>query len=60
MKNANKLKEIPDQGSKEMFDVWGRFLFEARKSLGNKKAKLDEDDMFLSRIKKIGKDVPKS
>jgi len=41
--------------SKEMMCLWGKLLLEIRKSLGNKKTKLDEFDMLRGMIKDIDK-----
>lgn len=35
--------------------LWGKLLLEIRKSLGNKKTKLDEFDMLRAMIKDIEK-----
>ena len=40
---------------KEMMRLWGTLLLEIRKSLGNKKTKLDEFDMLRSMIKDVDK-----
>jgi hypothetical protein len=39
----------------EMMLLWGKLLLEIRKSLGNKKTKLNEIDMLRAMIKDIGK-----
>jgi hypothetical protein len=40
---------------KEMMHLWGKFLLEIRKSLGNKKTKLGELDMLRGMIKDLEK-----
>ena len=40
---------------KEMMRLWGMFLLEIRKNLGNKKTKLNEIDMLRGMIKDIDK-----
>ena len=39
--------------NKKMLKLWGRLLLEIRKSLGNKRTKLDELDMLRAMIKDI-------
>jgi hypothetical protein len=47
------VEKTGEQNPKEMLKLWGAFLLEIRKSLGNKNSNLDEWDMLQSMIKDI-------
>ncbi|GAH82469.1 unnamed protein product [marine sediment metagenome] len=55
MKHAYKAETTGIQDPKEMMRLWGKLLLEIRKSLGNKKTKLDEFDMLRAMVKDIDK-----
>ena len=55
MKEAYKAEADLGQNPKEMVRLWGRLLLEIRKSLGNKKTRLDEFDMLRGMVKDIDK-----
>ena len=55
MKHAYKAETTGNQDPKEMMRLWGKLLLEIRKSLGNKKTKLDEFDMLRAMVKDIDK-----
>lgn len=42
-----------EQDPKETMRLWGRLILEIRRSLGNKKTKLDDLDMLRAMIKDI-------
>ena len=53
MQHAYKAESTGKQEPKEMMRLWGGLLLEIRKSLGNKKTKLDEFDMLRAMIKDV-------
>lgn len=53
MQHTYQVADTGKQDPKEMLHLYGRFLIEIRKSLGNKKTELDELDMLKSQIKDI-------
>ncbi len=53
MKHAYKAEATGNQDPKEMIRLWGKLLLEIRKSLGNKRTKLNEFDMLRAMIKDI-------
>lgn len=53
MKHAYKAESTGKQDTKEMMRLWGNLLLEIRKSVGNKKTKLNERDMLSAMIKDI-------
>ena len=54
MQYTYNLGESPkEKKAKEMIHLWGKVLLEIRKSLGNKKTKLNELDMFRAMITDI-------
>ena len=53
MQHFYKSEKTGTQDSKKMFRLYGGFLLAIRKSLGNKKTKLNEIDMLISMIKDI-------
>lgn len=53
MKHVYKAEATGNQDPKEMIRLWGKLLLEIRKSLGNKKTKLNEFDMLRAMIKDI-------
>jgi len=53
MQHMYKAEVTGNQNPKELMCLWGKFLLEIRKSLGNKKTKLDELDMLKAMIKDI-------
>ena len=53
MKHTYKAEATGNQDPKEMIRLWGKLLLEIRKSLGNKKTKLNEFDMLRAMIKDI-------
>ena len=53
MKHTYKAEVTGNQDPKEMIRLWGKLLLEIRKSLGNKKTKLNEFDMLRAMIKDI-------
>lgn len=53
MKHTYEAESTGKQDSKEMMRLWGSLLLEIRKSLGNKKTKLNELDMLRAMIKDI-------
>ena len=55
MKHAYEAETTGIQDPKEMMRLWGKLLLEIRKSLGNKKTKLDEFDMLRTTVKDIDK-----
>lgn len=55
MKHTYEAEDTVNRDSKEMMLLWGKLLLEIRKSLGNKKTKLDEIDMLKGMIKDIEK-----
>ena len=55
MKHAYEAETTGIQDPKEMMRFWGKLLLEIRKSLGNKKTKLDEFDMLRAMVKDIDK-----
>ena len=55
MKHAYEAETTGIQDPKEMMRLWGKLLLEIRKSLGNKKTKLDEFDMLRAMVKDIDK-----
>jgi len=55
MKHAYEVETTGIQDPKEMMRLWGKLLLEIRKSLGNKKTKLDEFDMLRAMVKDIDK-----
>ena len=50
MQHFFKFENMEDRKPAEMFKLYGKFLLEIRKSLGNKKTVLNEIDMFSSMI----------
>lgn len=55
MKHTYEAEATGNQDPKEMMRLWGKLLLEIRKSLGNKKTKLNEFDMLRAMIKDIEK-----
>jgi uncharacterized protein (UPF0335 family) len=55
IKHTYEVEATGNQDPKEMMRLWGKFLLEIRKSLGNKKTKLNEFDMLRAMIKDIEK-----
>ena len=55
MQHTYKREVAEKQDPKEMMRLWGSLLLEIRKSLGNRKTKLDEWDMLRAMIKDIDK-----
>jgi hypothetical protein len=55
MQHIYKSQEPGHQDTEETIRLWGKLLLEIRKSLGNKKTKLGEIDMFKGMIKDIEK-----
>ncbi len=53
MKNTYETEANGKSNPKEMMRLWGTLLLEIRKSLGNKKTKLNEFDMLRAMIKDI-------
>lgn len=53
MKHTYEVEATGKQDTKEFMRMWGNFLLEIRRSLGNKKTKLDEFDMLRAMIKDI-------
>jgi hypothetical protein len=53
MIHAYSVEKTDNKKPKEMISLWGEFLLEIRKSLGNKKTKLDKYDMLRAMIKDI-------
>ena len=53
MKHTYEAESTGRQDPKEMMRLWGSLLLEIRKSLGNKKTKLNEIDMLQTMIKDI-------
>lgn len=53
MKHTYEVESKEKQDPKEMMRLWGSLLLEIRKSLGNKKTKLNEFDMLRAMIKDI-------
>jgi len=53
MKHTYKAEATGNQDPKEMIRLWGKLLLEIRKSLGNKKTKLNEFDLLRAMIKDI-------
>jgi len=53
MQHIYEAESTARQDTKEMMRLWGRLLLEIRKSLGNKKTKLNELDMLRAMIKDI-------
>lgn len=53
MKHTYEAESTGEQAPKEMMRLWGNLLLEIRKSLGNKKTKLNEWDMLRAMIKDI-------
>ena len=51
MKHTYEAEAIGNQDPEEMMRLWGKLLLEIRKSLGNKKTKLNEFDMLRAMIK---------
>ena len=57
MQHTYKREVAEKQDPKEMMRLWGSLLLEIRKSLGNRRTKLDEWDMLRGMIKDIDKFV---
>ena len=55
MKHTYEAEATGKQDPQKMMLLWGKLLLEIRKSLGNKKTKLNEIDMLRAMIKDIGK-----
>ena len=55
MIHAYKAEATGNKDHKEMMRLWGKFLLEIRKNLGNKDTKLNEYDMLRALIKDIDK-----
>jgi len=55
MKHAYEAEATGNQDPRKMMSLWGKLLLEIRKSLGNKKTKLNEFDMLRAMIKDIEK-----
>jgi len=53
MKHTYEAESTGKQEPKKMMHLWGGLLLEIRRSLGNKKTKLDEFDMLRAMIKDI-------
>jgi hypothetical protein len=53
MKHTYEAESTGKQDPKEMMRLWGSLLLEIRRSLGNKKTKLNEFDMLRAMIKDI-------
>lgn len=50
MKHTYKAEQTNQKNPKEMMRLWGNLLLEIRRSLGNKKTKLNEFDMLRSMV----------
>ena len=55
MKHTYEAEATGNQDPEEMMRLWGKLLLEIRKSLGNKKTKLNEVDMLRAMIKDVSK-----
>ena len=55
MKHTYEAEATGKQDSNKMIRLWGKLLLEIRKSLGNKKTKLNEVDMLRAMIKDVSK-----
>nr|CBH37181.1 conserved hypothetical protein [uncultured archaeon] len=55
MKHTYEAEATGNQDPEEMMRLWGNLLLEIRKSLGNKKTKLNEFDMLRAMIKDMSK-----
>ena len=55
MKHTYEAEATGNQDPEEMMRLWGKHLLEIRKSLGNKKTKLNELDMLRAMIKDMSK-----
>lgn len=55
MQHTYEAESTGKQNPREMMRLWGNLLLEIRKSIGNKKTKLDEFDMLRAMIKDIDK-----
>jgi len=55
MKHTYEAEATGNQDPEEMMRLWGKLLLEIRKSLGNKKTKLNEFDMLRAMIKDMSK-----
>jgi hypothetical protein len=53
MKHSYDAERTGKQNTKELMRLWGKLLLEIRRSLGNKKTKLDVKDMLRAMIKDI-------
>ena len=53
MQYTYKSEDSSEKDPKEMMRLWGVLLLEIRKSLGNRRTKLDEWDMLRGMIKDI-------
>ncbi len=53
MQHVYKAESTEKQDPRKMMSLWGTLLLEIRKSLGNKKTKLNELDMLRGMIKDI-------
>ena len=53
MQHTYKAESIGERDPKKIMHLWGNFLLEIRKSLGNKKTTLDEIDMLRGMITDI-------
>ncbi len=55
MKHTYEAEATGKQDPQKMIRLWGKLLLEIRKSLGNKKTKLNEVDMLRAMIKDVSK-----
>lgn len=55
MKHTYEAEATGNQDPEKMMRLWGKLLLEIRKSLGNKKTKLNELDMLRAMIKDMSK-----
>ena len=55
MEHTYEAEATGKQDPKKMISLWGKLLLEIRKSLGNKKTKLNEVDMLRAMIKDVSK-----
>ncbi|GAI29873.1 unnamed protein product [marine sediment metagenome] len=56
---AYKVDQESELSSRIFLPIFGKFLLEIRKSLGNKKSKLSDVDMLRSMIKNIDEEIKK-
>jgi len=53
MRYSYEIEEKGEADQKKLFSLWGNFLLEIRKDIGDKKTKLKEKDMLSALIKDI-------